>query len=400
METFVVSDLHLMDRQESFLFNAEKEKVFNRLGDIITERNAQLVMAGDIFDLTGMSPCCNGQREFFTEALPEECRDAAKIERVSQIRSTTELLKSTQKTFPDFFKTLARLARQKKLIYIPGNHDCEFLHAHGQLILSQLLQVEKNDITWQRRFEIPGSLLVVHGNEFDGPNRTNHNCQNPGYVFTSAMYHAVLPALDMLGVNSHVLSAIPAVRPEEETVIGMQHYLGEEATRRVLIALVRLLQRNGFFRGWGSIPAWFLNHDFPLASRWIRKGVTPERIRAILPQEDWLMKQARLGAKKLRAHSRSQSAEMIVMGHTHELDLQTDYLNLGTWIDHIDGLTPEKVAAAEISLPVFIRKESGEAMLYDCKELSTKGSLESCPVKWTRSFPVATHSVTGFNGIF
>ncbi|MBC7464879.1 MAG: hypothetical protein H7256_02715, partial [Bdellovibrio sp.] len=55
---------------------------------------------------------------------------------------------------------------------------------------------------------------------------------------------------------------------------------------------------------------------------------------------------------------------VIVMGHTHELDTSERYANLGTWIDHLSGLTPNLVGHPESSLPVLKIDETRKAILY------------------------------------
>lgn len=378
-----------MDHSESFLFNAKKEAAFTRLCERIHAEDGILVFAGDIFDFTGMTPCREGHREFFQEAVGPAHSDSALVEKACRRRSTADLLRATGQAFPGFFASLRRLIEAGQLIYIPGNHDCDFLADEARAIFADVVGVDRSSVKWQRQFQFENHLIVAHGNEFDRANRTISNCRNPGFVFTSALYQGVLPALRMLGLSEEVLSAIPAVRPEEETVVGIQHYLGEETCRRILVALARLLQRNGYFRGVDALPAWFLSHEFPWVSRVMRKKLTPERIRSILPQEERLREEARKGAKRLRAeslrHNPQLGSAVIVLGHTHEMDTQSDYVNLGTWIDHITGLTPAHIAAAELSLPVFRVDEAGVAQLLDIKALAKPDQTwADCTELWRR----------------
>ena len=361
MKIYVVSDLHLFDRQESFLFNQKKEKIFCDLTDQILAEGSTLVLNGDIFDLTGMTPCRRGHREFFNEAVASPNLDLAIIEKTATFRSTQELLNGIKNVFPSFFISLSRLARARRLIYIPGNHDCDFLNEDSRQVLSQILEIASTDIQWTRKFEYK-NLLITHGNEFDPSNQTFNGCKNSGFLFTSALYQAVLPALRMLQVPELILSAIPAVRPEEETIVGLQHYLNDENLRKILNALARLLQRNGFFRGPRGIPAWFLAHPFPFITPFLLRNVTPERVRAILPVEEKLILTAREGARVLQK-DRTDLSRLVVMGHTHELDLQENYVNLGTWIDHISGLTPLQIEQSESSAPVFIYDDDNGAQV-------------------------------------
>ena len=291
---FIISDLHLMNRPEAYLFDHAKEKAFVRLAHHVRAENGTLVLAGDIFDLTGMTPCRVGVEDFFGEAVDPSRLDLSVVAQSVRIRGTEELLIEIRKVFTEFFALLATLAEEGRLIYIPGNHDCAFLQTEGKLILARVIGSEK--ILWRETLRIFPKLAVNHGNEFDRDNSTALGCQNPGFVFTSALYLGVLPALAMYGLSPNILHAILAVRPDEETIGGLEHYLGEEACRKLLIAFARLLQRNGYFRGASRWPAWLLTHDVPWLSRTVRARVTPARMRAMLPDETWLREGAERSA--------------------------------------------------------------------------------------------------------
>lgn len=383
MSTFVVSDLHLFDHSNSFLFNAKKEQAFIQLCEAVITGNGKLVFAGDIFDFTGMTPCRFGLQQFFTEAVPASKINPKIIAHVCRMRSTEELLIGVKSAFPGFFAALTKLCAEQRLIYVVGNHDCDFFQESGRDIFSRIVG---DGVKWQKDFVIPGRLIVSHGNEFDPSNQTTRGCHNPGFIFTSALYQGIIPALRMHGIEELVLEAIPAVRPEEATVSGIEHYLGDESCRKILVALARLLQRNGFFHGIGVVPAWFLSHNIPFISRKFRLGVTPERVRAILPHEQLLIDDARRGAKRLRTQwmiaNPANTNAVIVLGHTHEFDTLPDYVNLGTWINHITGLLPTDISSAELALPVFHLKDSGEAVVYNVLSLGESRDLALCPVMW------------------
>ena len=388
MAVFVVSDMHLMDRQEAFLFNFEKERAFVRLCDFIQDED-ELILAGDIFDLTGMTPCRVGQLEFFNESVPLHLHDKKTIEACSKIRTTEELLLAIKRTFPDFFNCLNKLALKKQLSYIPGNHDCDFLQKSGQRIFEKVLGITDGFIQWKRTVIIGNELAVIHGNEFDPANQTDRGCQNPGFVFTSALYHAVLPALRMHGVHPILLDALPAVRPEEESVIGIQHYLNSEDCKKILLGLARLIQKNGFFLGKNAIPTWFLSHSFPIISKLVRQMITPERVRSVLPKEDQIKSKARKGCEsmldQLIKKNPNLKKAIIIAGHTHQLDATDRYVNLGTWNDHISGLSPAQIQKADTRLPVFVMKEPGQEKLFNIHSILQKQSLWDCPVMWSQS---------------
>lgn len=389
MATYVVSDLHLMDRQEDYLFNQEKEKAFVLLCQSLKPTD-QLILAGDIFDLTGMTPCRYGQKEFFDEVVPLDKQNPDLIRLSSQFRTTFDLLTSTKKVFPDFFCCLQQLAINQQLIFIPGNHDCDFLQVAGKKTLAEVLGVNDSAIQWKGDALIGSHLAVVHGNQFDPANRTDHGCHNPGFTFTSALYHAVLPALRMLGVHPMLLAALPAVRPEEESVVGIQHYLNKDDCQRLLIGFARLLQRNEFFFGRAALPSWFLNHSVPFFSKFILNQITPERVRSVLPKDADVMKRTRRGCEKLLAELILSGPQFknatIVAGHTHQMDLTANYVNLGTWIDHIDSLSPSALRNTDSNLPVFVVTDKNEAYLFDIRKISTLKNIFSCPVLWSKNW--------------
>jgi UDP-2,3-diacylglucosamine pyrophosphatase LpxH len=384
MSLFVVSDLHLFDRNEQFLFNAQKEACFARLCEIVLASDSRLICAGDIFDCSGLSPCEYGTREFFDEALPVALIDRDAIKKSSIKRTPIELLNAIKAAFPKFFLSLSSLAKARRLDFIPGNHDCEFLSVETQKVFADTLGVTHEAIGWTRELIFDERVIVRHGNEFDPANQTKHSCKNPGKVFTSALYQCVIPALRMLGVAELTLSAIPAVRPEEATILWLEEKIGEAATKKLLTAFVRLLERNGFFRGVARVPGWFLIHDVPLFANVFRRGVTPARVRSLLPKDEKLVLAARAGAKIVRGQSRlkrsADSPAIVVMGHTHVLDIQNDYVNLGTWIDHISGLSDEHLNQADLSLPVFSYEPGRGGRVFDARALSASTGLSDCRI--------------------
>jgi hypothetical protein len=76
--------------------------------------------------------------------------------------------------------------------------------------------------------------------------------------------------------------------------------------------------------------------------------------------------------------------QVVVMGHTHELDGTRDYVNLGTWVDHITGLRAEDLGRVDRTLPVLVVTEDGGASLHDCSGLG--GPISSAPILWTRDY--------------
>ncbi len=372
-----------MDRNEKFLFNFEKEAAFTRLVETILTEDAYLILNGDIFDFTGMTPCQNGKEEFFDQAVRPEKINHELIKKVSKFRSTSELLTDINHVFPHFFNGLSKLAKKNRLIYIPGNHDCDFLKSSAQKDLSDLLNVPQGQILWSRQYRIGENVYVTHGNQYDAPNATENSCLNSGMVFTSALYMAVLPALQMLGAHPDIVAAIPAVRPEENVIKDLQHFLSKEELEKILLGLTRLLARNHYFRGLSTVPGWLLKHDVPLLSRFIRKNVTPERLQALLPKDEKLIQNARVGAQKLLKQlvrkGEATKNTTIVLGHTHELDRVPNYINLGTWVDHLRGMDADELASPQISLPVLRCSGKDELSLLEFRDLRGHSEFKNCP---------------------
>src|SRR5580658_3796966 len=71
MSVYCVSDLHLHSEDQPFLFTPRKEAIFAHVAGEVAARGAEMVLAGDIFDLTGMTPPPEGLGAFFIEALPD-----------------------------------------------------------------------------------------------------------------------------------------------------------------------------------------------------------------------------------------------------------------------------------------------------------------------------------------
>ena len=65
--------------------------------------------------------------------------------------------------------------------------------------------------------------------------------------------------------------------------------------------------------------------------------------------------------------------------------MHPNYVNLGTWIDHVTGLLPGMIARAERSLPVLRFEPSGAATLYNISLWSSgEHALDKNAVLWRR----------------
>jgi UDP-2,3-diacylglucosamine pyrophosphatase LpxH len=385
MALYVISDLHLHDEEQEFLFSERKQAIFQALAAEIILRRGELLLAGDTFDLTGMAPPARGLARFFNGLSPHARIEPAVLRRALEMRSISARMRALSARYRGFFEALTELAAQDRLIVIPGNHDCALHSDVGRRAFELALGEAGSRVRWTTARKYGDFVFTLHGNEFDEANRTDHGCANRGRVITEALYRGIMPALRALKVPEEVVAAIPAVRPEEEIVRGIEHYLGEKEARKLLIGFVRLLEDNGYFRGVQKSMIWLVTHELPPVSSLARALVTPERMRKALPDDSKLKHMARAGAGTLRGGS-----QVVVMGHTHELDFGEGYVNLGTWIDHVSGLSPEHLKAPDRRLPVLrARLEDQSAALWDAQGLERGLSLEACPVLWKRETVIA-----------
>jgi UDP-2,3-diacylglucosamine pyrophosphatase LpxH len=371
VRVYCLSDLHLQDQDEPFLFTAEKEKVFARVCQEALDTGATLVLSGDVFDLTGMTPPAQGLAEFFSKVAPTARRRPTATGVSAQIQSL-------HGRFPSFFSGLANLAKANRLWMIPGNHDCEIPSDAGRAALAQALGISTASLVLASEFRVGDFLFTEHGNEYDDSNRTDHGCKNRGATITAALYHAIIPALVALDVSPEAAHAVPAVRPEENIVNGLELYLGEDKAKVLLLAFVELLRVNGYFTGLDDAKVWLATHLLPFL-------VSPENVRKALADDTDLKSVTRSHAQAILAGQEQSSAgpvpKVVVMGHTHELDATSDYVNLGTWVDHVTGLAPADLINVDRSLPVLVIDQE-RAALYDC--LAMTGRVDDCRVLWRR----------------
>jgi UDP-2,3-diacylglucosamine pyrophosphatase LpxH len=367
-----VSDLHLQDRDEPFLFNETKEKVFALVAAEAFETGATLVLSGDVFDLTGMTPPAKGLDDFFGKVAPDAPRRTS-------LSGLAAQLTALQGRFPSFFAGLAKLAQQSRLWMIPGNHDCEIASPKGRSALATALGVRPGDLSIEQNFRAGKYLFTAHGNEYDDSNRTDCGCKNRGAIITAALYHGIIPALEGLSVDPGVAQAVPAVRPEENIVTGLEAHLGENKAQDLLVAFVELLRVNGYFTGFDAAKAWLITHLF-------RCLVTPSAVRKALADDTDLKSITRRHAEAIQSAEEETipagpKPDVVVMGHTHELDSAPAYVNLGTWIDHVSGLMESDLDKVDRSLPVLIL-DGEHGALHDCQGIT--GRVADGKVLWQR----------------
>ena len=384
MATYAISDLHLHDEDQPFLFTAAKEAVFARLADEVMRGQGELIIAGDFIDFTGMENPPNGHAQFFEEVFTGADLKHPAIRQALLESGWETKLRQVALRFPMLTEKLGGLARARRLTILPGNHDCRFLERGAQGALARAIGAAEGDVRWKTRERVGNTLFAEHGHAFDPMNRTDGSCRNRGTAITSALYKALMPALTAFGVPERAVFAIPAVRPEENVVFGIQHYLSVEHTDRLVAAFVRLIVRNGYFTGWRRLLFLPLRHPVPWLSSYMNGFLKPERLVAALKDDSGLAVEVHRRAEAHRL-TFDPPPRLVVLGHTHQLDQSRHYLNLGTWIDHVDGIEPHDLSKVDVSLPVLKLDNDGRCEVYDARELPRKSQLSDCRKVYDRT---------------
>nr|BBH95455.1 hypothetical protein KTA_36540 [Thermogemmatispora argillosa] len=160
----VVSDLHLADGHEPFEgFAEEQERAWEEFlgaaspGGALTEKKddaVELVINGDCFDFLATSPLVHARTRSVAQAVE-------KLERILAAHRS-------------FFEVLAQFLSQpqRRVTFVPGNHDIELLFPAIQQRLRQALghsvASEERVRFWPRpRYEPLPTIVIEHGNFYD-----------------------------------------------------------------------------------------------------------------------------------------------------------------------------------------------------------------------------------------
>jgi UDP-2,3-diacylglucosamine pyrophosphatase LpxH len=379
MRLYCLSDLHLHDTRERFLFTRSKENAFVKMANEARDAGASVLFAGDVFDLTGMQPPEKGLDEFFAGVVP------GKTIEVPARRSLGARIRGVIDRYPRFFAALAPLAEQGRVIILPGNHDHGIDSDEGKDALSSGLKVSVDRLRFAETLRAGAFFFGAHGHEFDPSNETIDGGDNPGAVITSTLYHAIVPALEALGLPEDVAGAIPCVRPEENIVPGLQGRLDPDTIHKLLLGFVKLLLENGYFVG------HLEQLKIRIATELLTSFLTPEKVRAALADDTDVKDQARQAATDILKGSATaidvgdggSPPEAVVLGHTHELDTTESYVNLGTWIDHVRGLGDDDLKHADRRLPLLVLDDEQKwARLHDVAGVVAAGNVKACPLLW------------------
>jgi UDP-2,3-diacylglucosamine pyrophosphatase LpxH len=359
MAIYVASDLHLDEDDGCRLFRDDRQG--ERLAALCrraTEERAELVLLGDTFDLTSMTPPPRGLERFARTLdlrLPAQRR-----------RELPELLQAAGRSNPRALAALQAHAERAPLTIVPGNHDWPLgdRRAPEALAAAGLSRARLEGSPVRR---VAGRTIVLqHGHLFDP---SNARPGGEGEVITQVMHRAVIPYLLQKPARRHVRASpgrLAALRPEEFAIPVLERWLEPDDFDRLFRATVRLLADNGV------VPRFIA---------WARRFLSPERARRRILDADALWQRAGATALAVLAGERrlpggAPQPDVLLLGHTHVLDwavLEAHrrrpdrlYVNLGTWTERAyDASSP-----TDASLPMARLEDEGGALRVTLSDLA------------------------------
>jgi len=356
---YVISDLHLDEDGDARLFRDRRQgAALASLCERIAREDAELVLLGDSFELTGMTPPERGLRRFFAR-LDVDVEPRPR-------RPVAALVSAAARANPQAIDALARLCARARVTLVPGNHDHLLATDEGGAALAAVgLRVERTRSVVRA---IGGRTIVLqHGHEHDPG---NEEPGGGGEAMTQALHQAVIPFLRAHGAQRNVRmdpDRIVALRPEEGVITVLERWLEPKTFRRFFRAFLRLLGANR------RLPA-------PVA--WLAGFVSANRVRTAVQQEDRLWERTGFGAiyalqgKRKLPHA-APRPDVVVFGHTHVLDwavvhrrgIEGLYVNLGTWTERcFDPSSPP-----DDSLPVLALEDAGGRLRASLSDLARPG---------------------------
>jgi UDP-2,3-diacylglucosamine pyrophosphatase LpxH len=354
MGIFVCSDLHLGEPGGArMFFDGEQGLRFAELCAQVAKTGGELVLLGDIFDLTAATPPDKGL-DAFARAL--------NLPGVGERRPrpVAEVMESIRRANPAAMDALEALASEAQVTLVPGNHDRHLGEPGGREALDAAgLSGVKLEATAVRKL---GDRIAVlqHGHAWDPSNATR---TGGGEVMTSALHHAVIPFLRAQEARLNIRvdpDRVVALRPEERVVPVLERWLPPGRFEEFLDAFLELLVENGYL------------------SRALSWLATPMRIRERLKDDDDLWERSgRIALDALEGKAplpgKPPPPDILVLGHTHVIDwavqegrpqrdartgeshpVQRLYVNLGSWT----ARASDAAGPLDPTLPVLELSES------------------------------------------
>jgi len=352
---YVVSDLHLGEGTLARMFRDEDQgRRFTEVCDRVSgEADGELVLLGDVFDLTAAIPPHKGLTQFGVSLdVPIEDKPPPPLPAV---------MRSIRESNPVALQALEDVSQKAKVTLVPGNHDRHLADAGGREALDAagLSKVQIEPMAARRVLD--KWVMLQHGHLWDPSNATP---TGGGETMTGVLHHAVIPFLRHLLPRSNVHidpERLVALRPEERVIPVLERWLKPGVFERFIDALLEILVENGALArplAWVTTPSllrWRLKDDDDL---WERAGASAM---AVLE-----------GAKSLPG--KPPPPDVLVLGHTHVMDwavqdgrpgVQRLYVNLGTWSARAtDAAGPMDAAMPLLRIDADSRQLRAE--LFDC----------------------------------
>ena len=347
MALFVVSDLHLCETGLARMFHDQEQgQRFAELCEEVAKTNSELVLLGDIFDLTAATPPAKGMSAF-GRALQVPLEDLPP-------RALPRIMASIRENNPIALDALEKLAARAPVTLVPGNHDRHLAEEQGRAALNAagLNKVRIEPILAVRRLA-DKVVVLQHGHAWDP---SNASAAGGGEVMTAVLHHAVIPFLRNIAPRSNVSidpDRVVSLRPEERVVPVLERWLRQGAFETFLDAFLELLVENGYL------------------SRAVSWLATPERIRSRLKDDDLWERAGHSALSALEGRreipGKPPPPDVLVLGHTHVIDwavqegrpgVQRLYVNLGTWA----ARASDAAGPVDATMPV-LRMEAGPKAL-------------------------------------
>jgi UDP-2,3-diacylglucosamine pyrophosphatase LpxH len=321
MALFVVSDLHLGESTLASMFRDSEQG--HRFADlcvgIARSPDNELVLLGDIFDLTAAQPPRKGLTAF-GHALEVPLED-------KQPRPLPAIMRGIRESNPVALDALEALSAEARVTLVPGNHDRHLGEPGGREALDAAGLPRVGIEAQAVRRLMDKCVVLQHGHAWDPSCAT---AAGGGETMTGVLHHAVIPFLRHLAPRSNVRidpDRVVALRPEERVVPVLERWLKPGVFERFIDAFLELLVENGYL---SRAAAWL---------------ATPGLIRSRLKDDDDLWE--RSGRSALEAleggkplPGKPPPPDVLVLGHTHVMDwavhegrpgVERLYVNLGTW---------------------------------------------------------------------
>jgi UDP-2,3-diacylglucosamine pyrophosphatase LpxH len=370
MVLFVCSDLHLGEAGAARMFHDPHQGVaLARLCAEVARREGELVLAGDIFDITASTPPRHGLARFGRAV------GAPKIEDRPQ-PTLAEVLQRIRRNNPTALDAIEQLSRDRPVTIVPGNHDRHLLDEDGRAALDSagLAKVAIEPMAVRKLGE--RIAVVQHGHLWDPSNSSK---TSGGEVMTSVLHNAVIPFLRHLQTRRNVViepDRVVSLRPEERVVPVLERWLPLGQFETFLDAFIEILVENGYL------------------SRAISWLVTSDRIRERLKDDDDLWERAgRAALEGLEGRrmlpGRPPPPDLLVLGHTHVIDwavqegaavfdprtgqpgepVQRLYVNLGTW----SARASDAAGPLDPTLPLLEADLQEHRLVAQLRDLSDNG---------------------------